>query len=435
MRRILSFTLLLALWAPFAFGDTPTGTVGPMLIVSKTVGLPETGFQITKKAEIGTPALRGDDAGYTLSGKTTSIEAPAGISVSMHYSYDPASPPLGSGVLAWASPFFDSAKTDISSAITAYAKTHGLTGGLYTYQQHLYVNGQPIPLTLFWQVIAWADGRSLAQMPRLIATEPSYLQFEYVPVAVAEGLDSGLSYPTAGKLIYRLLDKDLAPLSADSEIDTAGAFDQPSYSGNGPLPAGCIDDAGTVRCDQDWGVRCLIDSTSNTDCPAGYPDMVTLMEDLGATGGFLDYARSLSPVMEEFEDPPGSGTMVYVPQVSIVIDSRSISGGKTFFFISPGGGMTYIETGTVGWQLLNQTDRFRVQPDGTYELALQARTTETSPNTAFTKTITITGTCANYQPDIIIDPFDTDLTYDWRNDTVNGLPSNRYTSVANLICE
>lgn len=440
MRKPRWYTVLpllaLSLWAAPASANTPTGKVGPMLLVKTSVGLPDAGFPTTTIASVGTPEFKDANAGYRVAGNELKVTTPSGVAISATFNYDPANPPVGSNILQWANYLFSARADGIAAAIKTYAATKGLSGGIYSYQQSLRVQGRTTPMTLFWQIVVMSDGRRFSQDPQLISDTPAYLQFTYVPKSVAAGLSSSWAYPNAGKLTYRLIKQDGTALTADTVVDTNGAFDAPTYSGTGAAPAGCTQDASTgeVTCSQDFGVRCLIDRASSASCPTGYPDMVSLMRDWVAVGGVLDYSRTLSPVYDEVEDPPGSGEMAQVPRVSVAIDSRSISKGKTFFFISPGGGREYIESGTVGYELRNQTDRFRVQTDGIFELGGQSANTQISPTAAFSKRVLVAGTCASYQPDKIIDPFNTDTVYDWHNDTVNNLPASRYVSVATLLC-
>lgn len=435
--RIFALSALaLSLGVAPAQANTPTGQIGPMLMVRTSIGLPEAGFPTSTLASVGTPEFKSANAGYKVAGKELKVTVPTGVAISATFNYDPASPPVGSNILQWAAYLF-SARTDgIAAALKSYAATKGLSGGIYTYQQSLRVQGRTTPMTLFWQIVVTADGRHFAQDPQLIPSEIAYLQYTYTPKRIAAGLDSSWAYPNAGKLSYRLIKQDLTALTADTVIDTNGAFDAPVYSGTGAIPSGCTQDAATgeVSCSQDFGVRCLIDKTSSAGCPSAYPDMKSVMSDQVAVGGILDYGRSLSPVFDEVEDPPGSGEMAQVPRVAVTIDSRSISKGKTFFFISPGGGKEYIESGTIGYELRNQTDRYRVQTDGTFELGGQATNTQISPTSAFSKKVLVQGSCSSYQPDKIIDPFSTTQVYDWHYDTVNSLPASRYISVATLLC-
>ncbi|OGT93811.1 MAG: hypothetical protein A2286_01975 [Gammaproteobacteria bacterium RIFOXYA12_FULL_61_12] len=408
-----------------------------MVMVNTSVGLPDANFAATTTASIGAPEFKSSNTGYTVSGKEQKVPTPPGVAVSMTYTYDPRYPPVGSNLIDWAAPFFTARAPGIAAALKAYALSNGVSSGVYTYRQSVYVSGRTTPMTLFWQVVSMADGRHFSQDPQLLPDVPAYLQFTYTPKRIAEGLDTSWTYPNAGKLAYRLVKQDLSPLTGETLVDTNGAFDAPVYAGTGPIPVGCSQDAtsGDVSCSQDFGVRCLIDKRSSANCPTTFPDMTTLMEDLVAVGGTLDYARALSPVYDEVDDPERPGEKLQIPRVAVSIDSRSVSRGRMFFFISRGGGREYIETGTVGYALRNQTDRYRVTADGQFEMAGQAVTTAISPTRAFVKTAAITGSCASYQPDQIIDPFNTVQIYNWRNDTVNRLSAANYVSVATLICQ
>lgn len=499
MRRnqLCLFFLAFVAWLAPASASTPSGAVGPMLLVDTSVGLPSAGYPSVTTAKIGAPGVGSGSSGYSLSGKSQSITTPPGIAMLVYFNYVNGSPPSGTEITAWAESAFTPRAQAVASAIRAYSAANNLSGGVYTYRQTLQVQGRPQPMQLFWQVAAFADGRLLTQSPRLVPAELTYLKFLYVPMRVAEGLSSGLAYPDAGKLTYQLVDKNDLPLTAATQVDTAGAYDEPTYSGSGPIPLGCADAGGTVTCATDYGVRCLIDKRSYPSCPSSYPDMVTLIDQLAANGGILDYSRALSPVVDEYEDPPGSGTVVQVPRVAIAIDSRSyardadvdtnrwmycpsngygynecgigftgtyiaqvnrhsksgcggrygFTGGNTRIWVNggcradflvygtiPSTTGTYSESGNIGYALRNQTDRYRVSADGSYAMSGQAVTTAASPHEPFAKSAVYASTCVSLQPDLIIDPFATTSIYNWRNDTVNGLPSDRYVSVNGVVC-
>lgn len=496
-QRLPLLFLALAAWLSPVAANTPSGKVGPMALIDTSVGLPSAGFPSVTSSKIGSPEIGEGSTGLTLSGKSQKIDTPPGVALQMFFNYVSGNPPSGSEITQWAESAFAPKAQIVSDAIRSYIAANNLSGGVYTYRQTLEVRNVSRPMQLYWQVAVFADGRHITQAPRLVPAELTYLKFVYVPRKVADGLSSSLAYPDAGKLTYQLVDKNDLPVTSATQVDTAGAYDEPSYSGSGPVPLGCAESNGSVTCATDYGVRCLIKKAYYPDCPSSYPDMVTLINELGANGGILDYSRTLSPVFDEYEDPPGSGTQVQVPRVAVVIDNRSytrdadvdthrwmycpsngysynecaigfratyiaqvnrqsksgcggnygftgdyqriwVNGGCRADFLVygtiPSTTGTYAENGNIGYMLRNQTDRYRVSTDGSYMPAGQAITTAASPNEPFSKSSAYASTCVSLQPDLIIDPFATTSIYNWRNDTVNGLPSDRYVSVNGVVC-
>lgn len=439
MRPILA-TALLAIASVFSSLAFAAGEVSGMVVINTKVGLAEDNFIMDTIARVGMPDYSDPSQGYALTGSSSPVPVPPNASSTQFMTYSKSSPKTSEEILNWGNLLWDQAGS-IGNGIRDYAVQNGLMGGIYTYEQKVDVKDRSDPMVLYWQVIAFTDGRIINSEPQLIPPEPTLIHFNYISKKSDPDFPSTMTYPNAGKLTWRLVNFDMQPLTADHVVNTNGEFDEPMHTGTGPTPIGCVMDAGEVSCNENFGVECLIDVTkAGCSRPAGFKSIKELMSQYAAQGGVIDYARSIAPYYDAVESPPGSEEYTMKARVAISINSRSITGFKEPIQIQACGGSgtaNYVETGTIGYALKNMTDRFMVSENGNYSIIDQIITISMSPNNSFSKSVNLPNThqCSNYAPDMIIDPLFTNSVYNWRNDTVNGIPSSQYVSVANLICQ
>ncbi len=412
----------------FAAGQTKT------LVVNQKVGLAEEGYQTSFLARYGTPRFS-TKSGVTLNRDSSTDLNPSSITQIPPINYDPTAPLTQSQILLAADGTFQYYVNDIANEMKAYMAPKGVSTGIYNYGQRITVKGAIAPKVLVWQVMVDTMGRVRYGKARLIDESPLFVYALYTPLKVAEGLPSSWAYPNAGMIQWQMVDAEMLAATAMQTIDVAGVYDAPYATENQapPLPAGCAvnSEDGAVYCNPDFGLECFINKQSHADCPTGHPDVMQLIDENGASGAFVDYGRKLQPVYDEIEDPPGSENYTRTARVAVSVTERKWIPGKRFFFIAPGGGARYLNSGTVGYELLSQVDRYRVEVDGQWQIIGTNISNDISPTLTYSKSVTLkrADKCIDFQYKII-DPFETLTVYDYRNDTVNFIPLDKYLSVA-----
>lgn len=403
------------------------------LVVNQKVGLAEEGYQTSFLARYGMPSFS-SKGGYSLNKDSSTDLNPSAIAQIPPVSYNVSSPLTQSQILSIADSRFQFYVGAIAANMKAYMAKKGVSTGIYNFGQRITVKGAIAPKILVWQVMVDTTGRVRYGKSRLIDESPLYVYAVYTPKAVAEGLPDGWAYPNAGTIQWQMVDAEMLAATPIQIIDVNGAYDAPNATENQapPLPAGCsVGGDGLVSCNPDFGLECFINKQSHPDCPTGYKDVMTLIDENGAAGAFVDYGRKLQPVYDDVESPPGSGNYVGVARVAVSVTARKWVPGRRYFFISKGGNARYLNSGSVGYELLNQVDRYRVDIDGfTQKIGINVSTT-ISPTLTYSKSVALTRTdkCIDYQYKII-DPLHTLTVYDYRNDTVNNIPVDKYISVS-----
>lgn len=439
---MLRFILSLALMLPLLVFADQGGVMrsGKALGLFQTTGLADGGYITSFVAKLGA-YKNTNDMGLSVSKNSTTLDPTGSVGVVPYVPYNSTTPPLQSDLMSNALAYQQYAiNHTLISDMRTYMRKVGASEVMYSYRQRVKVKGNPNPKIITWRVIIDAFGTPHYSAPKLVSDIPTFVYLAYTPKSVMAGLPVSWAYPNAGKYSWNLIDKNFGNLTSATIVDTNGAYDEPLAQTvkpyTTPYPSGCsidTDGSGDMVCDPDYALKCLINKTSDTSCPTAYKDLLTLIDESGADGAYIDYTRQLQPVYDTVDN--GDGTTSEVAQVAISIDTRTWVKGKIFFFISPSGGAAFQETGRTGYTLLNQTDRYAVHMDGSYDASGSNTSTTISPTQNFSKSVTPpTGAlCINYGFKVI-DPFTTNSVYDWRNDTVNGLPQSAYTYVAPLNC-
>jgi hypothetical protein len=228
---------------------------------------------------------------------------------------------------------FSAAAPILGAQLTTYMNKYGIGTGILNYTQQVYVKNNTNPFYLTFQEAVDSSGRPRYGAAQLIPTKPAYDYGIYTAKAVAQTLPSSFAYPNAGTVQYQSVDQQMNPLSAMSTVNVNGAFDAPVASPTATTyPAGCKVDSSTglVGCDPDYGLKCLINHASDPQCPAtpinGFTDFIGVINANGASGGYLDYVRSLTPVYTQSTD--ASGNLVQTAQVSVSVDTRTWTNGS-----------------------------------------------------------------------------------------------------------
>ena len=243
--------------------------------------------------------------------------------------------------------------TALAAQLSAYMKTAGAASGIYNYQQQVMVQGNAHPMYLYWQAIVDANARPRYGNVQLIPSVPNFVYGDYVPLAVdatlpasfssytsdalssATGVASG-SLPPPGQLQWYQVNQQMQEQTAAYNFNLNGAYDAPTVNPNPTATTpGCALNGTQVVCDPDYGLKCLINHASDPNCPTvpinGYTDFITLENQQGASAGWLDYVRSLTPVYTT--DPTNPAQQIAV--VTVDVSSRVWQQGRQLTCTSP----------------------------------------------------------------------------------------------------
>jgi hypothetical protein len=405
--------------------------------VYQRVGLADDGYPVSMNAKAGT--LQSVKGVLTVSGRAS--ELPGTIVGSLPHIPQSIPHRTQSQWIATANYWFPyQYENFLKPNFLPFMQSKGFSSAVFDFGQRVIVNASPAPRIkwLSWRVIVDSSGRARYADAKLLDESPQPLYVLYTPKKVADGLPPGSGYTDAGTIKWHLMDASGNAITGTTTIDVNGAYDQPEVDAGAPdpLPAGCSrnPDTGDAECDIAFGLECLINNQSKPSCPTGYVDVRQLIDLTAPSWVIVDYARHVQPVYEPVVQTDGS--IAEELKTSVTITKREWKVGKTYFFISPGGATKFNVEGNYGYEIRMQTERYRVNSDDlTYTMLGIDDSVTAAPTTVFAKSASVPqgATCAGYTYNII-DPFATNQVYDWRFDTVNNLPPERYLSVAPLNC-
>lgn len=214
--------------------------------------------------------------------------------------------------------------------------------------------------------------------PRVIDGDPTYVYITYTPKALAAGLPSTWAYADAGIFKWQLRKRDGTPQTNWVNIDTNGAYDEPTANGSDP----------------NFGVNCLADKRSSPSCPTAYTDAHTLISSTSSNGAIIDYTRKLQPQYTTASD--GSQQ----PNMAISFDTRSLHHNDS---CTNG---TIRTAGRYGLTLTNTFDRFVFDDSQTTPSLVKRNTSNSfSPTQGFDYTQTTALSISQIQA-LVINPFD-----------------------------
>lgn len=431
MRKITAIAFISVLFATnVAAGEKPAA-----LAVYQRVGLASDGYQVDMKAKAG--FLVTSRGVLTVSPRAANLNA----SVVGSMPYIPyGSPRTQSQWIYTANYWFPyQYENFLKPNLLTFMQGKKVSTAIFDYGQRVLVQASPQPKIkwLSWRVVVDSSGRARYADAKLLDESPQPLYVLYTPKKLAEGLPSSLSYTDAGTIKWHIMDANGNQISAVTTVDVNGAYDQPEVDASAPdpLPAGCFRNPDNeAECKPDFGLKCLIDKNSDASCPAGYVDVKSLIDLTAPSWVVVDYARHVQPVFEEVT--LNDGSVIERLKTAVNVTRREWQTGRTYFFISPGGGTRFNVEGNYGYEIRRSTERYRVDPGNlSYTMTGLEEQVSSAPTANFSKSVPVTGgaRCPSYTYNII-DPFDTNQVYDWRNDTVNYLPPAKYLSVAPLTC-
>ncbi len=268
--------------------------------------------------------------------------------------------------------------TDVGDSLKAWIATNNYKAGSFVYEQELIPSGVNRVMKLVWQLSVADGGRIMYGAPRVIDGDPTYVYITYTPKAVAAGLPSNWAFADAGILKWQLRKRDGTPQTDWTNINTNGAYDEPTADGSDP----------------NFGANCLADKRLSPTCPTGYTDAHTLISATSSNGAIIDYTRKLQPQYTAASD--GSQQ----PNMAISFDTRALHHNNS---CTNG---TIRTAGRYGLTLTNTFDRFVFDDTLTPPSIVKRTTTNSfSPTQGFDYTQTTALSISQIQP-LVINPFD-----------------------------
>lgn len=256
-------------------------------------------------------------------------------------------------------------KGEFRAKVAAYLQHNGVSQAFFSFTQQVKIaSGAPAGFSrksVVWTGTVMADGRVFAGDPRIIDSDPIFVEAIYWPLASDDTLPAGWTYANAGSIQWRLLDKLMNPISAYAYVSTGGIYDGvvgESYSGEGPA-------------------ACFIDRR-NPGCPASGVDVAQLMTANGASGAVAMYANKLEPKYRP--DPAGDGT-TFIPVMSYSYTDRlwacdHLQNTGQFGYVLEGAADTYFvgssTQGPLPFQLASSSNLEALSPTANFSVAATA---------------------------------------------------------------
>ena len=335
--------LAACLHAPFVRGASKTNKT---LLVVQTVGQAPgySGSFNVYTANLGYSAARG--LNYGAASAMEPDPAMTGIAqMPAVVAQDAQGNPLSQGaLLAAANAEILGQAASLATGLAQYMNSAGCGSALFSFRQQVMVQGNASPMALVWQEIVDVNGRPRYGNVQLVPSAPNFVYGLYLPQAVDATLPAsftslsadalggsqiGASLPPPGALQWLQVNQQLQPQTAAQVFALNGAFDAPTVNPAATATTpGCqsvtVNDQNQLVCDPDYGLKCLINHASDAGCPVvpinGYSDFISLENANGASGGWLDYVRSLTPVYVTSTN--AQGQTVRTAQVSVDVNQR-----------------------------------------------------------------------------------------------------------------
>lgn len=251
--------------------------------------------------------------------------------------------------------------------MSAYMKKNNIAQGWFSFRQVVPVS-YPTGVkneTLSWSAFIsnYGDASTLSYgAPVLTTSAPTIIQAVYANLKVKEGLPQEWQFAGAGEFRYRILDSSFNPLTDWVVAASGGPFDQPVA---GATPGG------TEGTEYDWGISCIVNN-KNPGCDPTITDIRTLIDTNGSVMAFLDYTRKLEPTYDENGD------------VNLILNVTKRQAEQ-----SRCGPVSYVNEGTLGYELKTTSERYYVSPSLEYSLIGVTESKQMSPTKTYTKQVSI----------------------------------------------
>jgi hypothetical protein len=296
-----------------------------------------------------------------------------------------ANPTTQTAALAAANAWATANMPGFQSRVGTYVRNQGLSSAFYSFTQEINVTtaiGTKRQAVGF-NVTVDPNGRPLYGAPKIVDPDPLILEAMYTPKAAVSGLPANWSFPGAGTIKYRVMNKKFVPLTGYYSVDVGGAFDsEPDAT------------------DPDAKLRCLMD-LRYPGC-TGPTDIRTIAGEVGATLAIVDYVRQLEPEYEQLAD----GTLVA---------KGAISYDERFWDC-----INYMNTGYFGYVLNMRAERYSMTPEADvspFQLLQMFGGKTISPTEKFNKSVPISTLGGAAPASVVISPHPGDNALWQVNDT------------------
>lgn len=336
---IRSFLCVLTLFvsgiANAALSSAPTS---PALLVKESVSASGT---VAMTGQVG--GIGFGDGGFGIGSSATALDVSVLAVPTPNFGSSPTRDSILNAAIVWAA----ASAAQLRTSLGGYMSQSGLSSAWFMYEQTITVPSAlgPTSQRLTWSLSQDAGGRVSYGVPRLEPvgqTDVRVLQVEYQARPNSEVIDPAYVNAFAGKIRYRVLDGSLTAITADQEIDVAGAFDPPTGSSVSNTDA----------------INCLV-SSGNAGCSAAATDVKRLLAETGSSFAIVDYTSAWGYEYVKASDsfcPNGSAAAgsCFAARTSFTFSTRTIDMDYC------GTKATYRTAGTYALGLQRITDRFLV---------------------------------------------------------------------------
>jgi len=283
-----------------------------------------------------------------------------------------ANPTTQTAALAAANSWATANMPGFQSRVGTYVRNQGLSSAFYSFTQEINVTTAigTKRQAIGFNVTVDPNGRPLYGAPKVVDPDPLILEAMYTPKGAVSGLPSNWSFPGAGTIKYRVMNKKFVPLTGYYSVDVGGAFDSEPDAA-----------------DPEAKLRCLMD-LRYPGC-TGPTDIRTIAGQVGATLAIVDYVRQLEPDYEQMAD----GTLVA---------KGAISYDERFWDC-----LSYINTGYFGYVLNMRAERYSMTPEANvspYQLLQLFGGKTISPTEKFNKSVPIANLNGAAPASVVISP-------------------------------
>jgi len=264
------------------------------------------------------------------------------------------------------------------SSIARYLKDNKITYAKIDWIYFFYDQADNNTLKgVYLPLLIYSDGKLRNLGARIIAIEPKILYYVYKS-KTTQNVPPEFSYPDGGILYKRILDLNFSVIS-ETQVDTGGRYD--------PL----IVSECETKTDPDKGIKLLIQEVINPEIEQ-HSNMIAI----------LDYSRPVKP-QDECDEEGNCEAKIYVNSFSRIF---TIDNCQEINF--------YNNTGEIIYNLEYTTERYSIEKDGSFTMTSKSTGYDVKTQ-SYNKIVTISD--SSIDSSLIIDPFETNKLYDYRNDS------------------
>lgn len=274
-----------------------------------------------------------------------------------------------------------------AGALGRLAFDYSLGTASLTYDQEIRPAGAVVrSMRLVWTLLVDRNGNRTFGAPRIVDNDPVHVYMQYTSFAVANGLPPTWQYPQAGELAYQLRNTRNQPVTDWVRVATGGVFDEPQPTG-------------TETVDPNLGIKCLLNNSLSASCPTGYPDARAVIDQLGASGVLLEYARMVQPYQDPVEGQPG----VFQARVGLSVDQRILHSTRTCGSSTTS---SYENQGRYGFQLQTRVERWTLSSNEQAQYVDSRESALLSPEQSYAKTVAVDASQASDPSIWLVNPLE-----------------------------